>query len=224
MRGGALVGRCGGDLALCRVRSRCAAAEGGGEGVKERPILFSTEMVKAILEGRKSQTRRVIKPQPTMHDFGEHKSLAWEKPFTKHGYLAIGVERVRECPSCLRCSYVQPGDTLWVRETWAQENVNYKDIFIYKADGWDRSGLKWKPSIHMPRKAARIFLEVKSMRVERLQDITEEDALAEGIVPYDTYTAKRLFMNLWNTLNSKRGFIWASNPWVWVIEFERTQP
>jgi len=250
--------------------------------VKERPILFSTEMVKAILEGRKTQTRRVIKPQPTMHDFGDHKCLAWGKPLVVPGYLFIGVDRAMESPSYLRCPYGSEGTVLWVRETWAQENVNHKDVFIYKADGWDRSGLKWKSSIHMPRKAARIFLKVKNVRVERLQDISEEDAKAEGVdhccpsyrhkdwndkwisgnchdcTHHNPITGKRetcgwrhdeetrfqwscgcgssfelrddkipepyrfKFAFVWDEL-LKLPF-WNDNPWVWIVEFERTQP
>jgi len=199
---------------------------------KQKPILFSTEMVRAIIEGRKTQTRRVIKPQPP-------KGL---KPY--QGY-----------PGVIDCRPYQPGCILWVRETWADlhgmgfgndPRTDKPFQFAYAADiipGSDGDrirkeyGIKWKPSIYMPRKAARLFLRAKNVRVERLQDISEEDAIAEGIHwtkegplhahyldnkldAWLKWLAKEAFASLWNSINAKRGYGWETNPWVWVIEFE----
>ena len=157
--------------------------------MKSIPILMSTPMVRAILDGRKTQTRRI--------DF--------------------------------KC---EPGDILWVRETWAQLG----GIYFYKATHKDIWELPWKPSIHMPRKACRLFLEVTEVRKERLQDITKEDALAEGICLLGNnlyglknapsshqHTAKAAFVELWNTINAKRGYGWAANPVVDVITFRRVE-
>jgi hypothetical protein len=146
----------------------------------EKPIIFNGEMVRAILECRKTQTRRVIKPQPEIRGF----SNLQRGPFGYWGECRIDqfigfTGHIPECP------YGQPGDILWVRETWGINDVG--DI-AYRANGeepLDGDGFiwtsKWKPSIHMPRKFARIFLTVKDVRVERVQDISEMDALAEGI-------------------------------------------
>ena len=166
---------------------------------KEHPILFSGEMVRAILNGRKTQTRRVV-TQAKMQDATEDViGLLW---------------RAGE----IRCPYGTRGDSLWVRETfaiWGQ----FQDgpAYCYRADG-DKAGIMWKPSIHMPRKASRIMLSVERIRVERLQNITEDDAAAEGIErnsgPYILD-----FARLWDQINAKRGHTWSSDPWVWVVEF-----
>ena len=189
--------------------------------MKHRPILFSTAMVQAILDGRKTQTRRVVKG-----------------PVMKLDYVIA---------TTVPCPYGQPGDVLWVRETWAhtsQLNINPEDEnygYVYKADGqpWeDYEGWKWKPSIHMPREAARMFLRIKAVRVERLQEISEEDALAEGIgrinvrltnydLAYRDYIHPGVFFrvplwsfkSLWESINGPES--WQANPWVWVVEFER---
>ena len=195
----------------------------------EKPIIFSTEMVRAILAGRKTTTRRVIKPQPVA---GVRKS-----PFVKSG-LEDGHGRE------IKPRYY-PGDVLWVRETWAPcatidswlDDVN---LYIYKADFQDKEvSWKWKPSIHMPREAARLFLRVISVRAERLQDITEEDALSEGmtqslrsVMGYATSESEEefnltqvvsTFGLLWDSLNAKRGYGWDTNPWVWIVKFERVE-
>lgn len=181
-----------------------------------KPILFNTEMVQAILDGRKTTTRRVIKPQP--EPFG--KAFAF-----KNGIYATLKVAVREAP-------YQPDDIIYVRETW------YKDAgrYMFKANYSDsekfyRAGkeivIKWHPSIHMPREAARIFLRVTGVRVERLQGITEEQAVKEGFVamfhkgdlkdnPESEYTAKDEFL-----LTFEEIYPTQTNPWVWVIEFER---
>lgn len=205
-----------------------------------KPILFNTEMVRAILDGRKTVTRRVIKPQPEGKPVPMTKSGCWP------GYFAIqGTDKVVRPPFL-------PGDVLWVRETWAHPSEKEilagaeQNKYLYRADtpaqpcAWDR----WRPSIHMPREAARIFLRVKDVRVERLQEITEDGAKSEGAVksyPYtDPETGKTDFMldekgtyrsgfsQIWDSTVPKHPnkfkrypYYWADNPWVWVIEFER---
>ena len=196
-------------------------------------MLFSTPMVWAILDGTKTQTRRLIKPQPLENTSGYlYKGTFW-------GFGEIIPKKM------IQYAPYKPGDILWVRETWSDFYFE-ESGYIYEADE-DRVSdeFRWKSSTHMPRKAARIFLEVKSVRVERLQDITEEDARAEGIKSYllhkehggewrerngslfwssdyNTHsTRKEAFSELWDSLNAKRGYSWESNPWVWVIEFAR---
>lgn len=171
--------------------------------MKERPIIFSTPMVQAILEGRKSQTRRVVKPQPTRL-IGTPPNK-WPQDYPE------------------LCPYGQLSDRLWVRETWA--NVLFHKMF-YKADD-DRNlpkGCKWKPSIHMFKMYARIWLEITNIRVERLQDISEGDAKAEGVeigssAMGHTFTHIEHYRALWNSINKKK-HPWADNPWVWVINFQ----
>jgi hypothetical protein len=198
---------------------------------KEKPIIFSTEAVMAILDGRKTQTRRVIKPQPpdfaTLQMFGEIPSCFYcaDKTQTK-----------------IKMPY-HVGDTLWVRETWWANKENWRDAdtFLHKADfpidGYsDVSDYKWRRSIHMPRVAARLFLEVTGVRVERVQDITETDAIAEGCggecdcnrilceTCHNTGWADPPvldFMWIWDSIYAKRGYSWETNPWVWVIDFKR---
>lgn len=214
---------------------------------KERPILFSTEMVRAILEGRKTQTRRVIKhshvyidhPQKCTNE--ESRAIRNEPAQFAPGEVVAAINWLTK-----HCPYGQPGDILWVRETWAHRHetataggVEYTlvDEIIYKADNPDAIAL-WKPSIHMPREAARLFLRVKDVRVERLQDISEADAQAEGIqwiekgpVRGGHYTdgkailsfktAREAFQSLWDNIPQRTDYTWHDNPWVWVIEFER---
>lgn len=211
------------------------------------PILFSTPMVQAILEGRKKQTRRVVNPQPV--DCSEtHKHYAeaeWKNdPFTPS---KIGLQNGRlYCSLCgvggIKSPYGQPGDILWVRETFRPIEQDFGlPRFEYKATETINLTDKWKPCIHMPKSACRIFLKVKSVRVERLQDISEEDAISEGVFYYgeesgdyknylynDKYgddwgviTAKESFQTLWESINGMQS--WESNPFVWVIEFERIE-
>lgn len=172
----------------------------------ERPIIFNAEMVRAILDGLKGQTRRVVKPQPD--DRGPRWANRWED---WHG------KKVNQPP--------QPGDLLWVRETWC--GGQYGTPIQYKAD-WPQHeyGPLWKPSIHMPKWAARVWLKVKDVRVERVQDISREDAIKEGLLPHmreylSAVSPITRFKDLWDSINKKRGFGWDENPWVWVIEFER---
>lgn len=172
-------------------------------GARLRPILFSTAMVQAILEGRKTQTRRVVK--------GEH-------------LRGVTCDATMYSQMATRCPYGQPGDILWVRETFMPITTYSVDGavkgFAHKADRkeWDDCA-KWKPSIFMPFAAARIFLRIKSVRVERLQDITEEDAVAEGVFNTFINTAKHQFYKIRQSINGPES--WDANPWVWVVEFER---
>lgn len=195
----------------------------------ERPILFSTQMVRAILDGRKTQTRRVVKPQPTAKNFCSTTGTLIRPQHRMTPDLLIEWES----------PYGQPGDRLWVRESirpilgYAKDQQGRFPI-IYRADqnGFDddRAAGKPIPSIHMPRWASRILLEIVAVRVERLIDISEADATAEGIETMflgDTDEMKRLgarvaFKSLWESINGHGS--WAANPWVWVIEFKRVTP
>lgn len=189
----------------------------------EYPILFNTEMVRAILDGRKTQTRRVIKPQP---DFSKMRFNG--KSWVYMGYLQG--HDVEISPYGVR------GDVLWVRETWAVHTISHEkpsELFHpqkvwYKADGvHDVERGKWRPSIFMPRWASRISLVVNAVRIEQVQDITDNDAKAEGVTPVpfasgfnDNELHKATFFQLWDLINSKRGYPVERNPFVWVIEFE----
>lgn len=189
-------------------------------------------MVKAILEGRKTQTRRVIKPQP------KHSASYWI--CGKNGVWADGHGWQKLCP------YGQPGDELWVRETWAAPGNDYEDCkpsellknwfkperLKYRAtEQYGDVYYKWRPSIHMPRWASRIQLEVVNVRVERVKDIRPEEFKLEGasskgyLKPNAATTSKGFatlmdFILLWDSINEKRGFGWDANPWVWVVEFK----
>lgn len=190
--------------------------------MKEKPILFSTPMVKAILEGKKTQTRRVINPQPNWcngkpENRGDH-FIYWSPiSASDGGDVDFTGEMVK--------SKYQKGDILWVRETFQKIERNR---FIYKADPiiW---GGKWKPSIFMPKEAARIFLEVINVRAERLWDISEFDARKEGVEELhewhedgtpDEHSFIDSFVVLWDKINGKK-HPWATNPWVWVNEFKK---
>lgn len=181
--------------------------------MKERPILFSGPMVRAILEGRKTQTRRVVKLNASGRAFRAGRNWHLGDP-----------ECVKACP------YGQPGDRLWVRETWRLHDDEESGVVTlkYRADdahrflpggvfidpGWAYGG--WKPSIHMPRWACRIVLEITGVRVERLQHMDGEDARAEGV----SFHAD--FRELWDSLASP-GARWNDNPCVWVVEFKRAE-
>ena len=188
-----------------------------------KPILFNTEMVKAILDGRKTCTRRVLK-----HPFEVHPNGFITKP---HG-------NDRLCPYT---PPYQPGDILYVRETWSEirnADGSHKK-YVYKASDqypFGESGyiikFKWKPSIHMPKEAARIWLKVTDVRVERLQDITEDGTIKEGCI-YDTEynlgKSARIrghFADVWDSTIKRSDlstYGWGANPYVWVIEFERCE-
>ncbi|MDR9893267.1 hypothetical protein G7B40_040435 [Aetokthonos hydrillicola Thurmond2011] len=187
---------------------------------KELPILFSKPMVRAILSGRKTQTRRIIKPQPELC----HGCQSCD--FKGNHFLSPIKPRFKE------------GSSLWVRETWG---VRASGDYVYEAS-YDYSDplidltQKWKPSIHMPRIASRITLKITHIQIERLQDISEEDAICEGIEPmdsdgtnkytihipshhasYNAPTAKGVFVRLWESINGDDS--WNENPWCWVISF-----
>ena len=169
-----------------------------------KPILFSAEMVRAIQDLRKTQTRRVIK----IDDAPENWKIS-----------IAGTSIVRTEPYDVKLPRYEAGDILWVRETWGVPISLAGDI-IYKADFVDRKapladGEKWRPSIFMPREAARIFLGVTNVRVERLQDITDADILAEG------FKCREDFIVFWNILNEKRGHGWNKNDWVYAYTFEK---
>lgn len=216
--------------------------------LKERPILFSGPMVRAILEGRKSQTRRIV------------KSSWWR-------CLDLDDNMDREIARC-ECHYGRPGERLWVRETWKVEAFSHQTptsgpekatyYLGYKADvgsiprgktvtfpnpvanAFQKNRGDWRPSIHLPRWASRITLEIVSVRVQRVQEISEEDAEAEGIdIVIDQHRSpwcassgsdgcacggksnREHFALLWDSINAKRGFGWEKNPWVWALTFKR---
>lgn len=210
--------------------------------VRERPILFSGPMVKAILRGRKTQTRRIVS---RISGFGSVRQF---NVSTTSGYdwqfrCRRGLWQDVRMPQLLGwCPYGRVGDRIWVRETWARSRNNW----LYRADeldgynpsecvvewDWDSACVdKWRPSIHMPRRAARLFLEVTGVRVERVQDITEEDARDEGVELCHVFQMaksghplaphKTAFAWLWNEINGRDS--WQANPWVWVVEFNRVK-
>jgi hypothetical protein len=185
--------------------------------MSEKPILFNTEMVRAILAGKKTQTRRPIKVpvqwSPRMLD-----KLRGEVIFNDGGGQKVGAHHIARLGFAV-------GDTLWVRETWAPSTESGK--YLYKATV-SADWIKWHPSIHMPREAARLFLRVTDVRVERVQDISETDTFREGMINvspikykgHEYRGAKPKFMLTWDFCYSKRGLGWDANPWVWVISFE----
>lgn len=198
-----------------------------------KPILFNTEMVRAIMDGRKSCTRRLVKPQPDeKHAF----TLGFVIDSTekkKVGCFEFGINEYGGSMQCAKPPY-QPGDILYVRETWCKyddDHIIDGRKYAYKADASPISeearkkfGYRWRPSIHMPKEAARIWLKVTDVRVERLQDMTDDDAEAEGFTDY-TSTALG-FAYTWDHTIKKSDFDrygWAANPWVWVIQFERCE-
>lgn len=184
--------------------------------VKYHPIPFSTEMVRAILDGRKTQTRRVIKPQPTYEGastFGGDITIGFYCYWKTHKVSNIQ-HLVEYYP------YGQVGDRLWVRESYGYL-IDNSIAYRANCNDWhlkNKYTIKWKPSIFMPRWASRIDLEIIDVRVERVQEITYEDIIAEGMKPRTKPISN--FRKLWDSLNAKRGYGWGKNPWVWVIEFK----
>ena len=205
-----------------------------------KPILFNTEMVRAVLDGRKICTRRLVKFLP-----GENPQ--WT------GYIRDGLMLYNgKNEPCIRKVPYQPGDILYVRETWGYPiALNSDKQYVFRADEVAESGFKndshiWHPSIHMPKEAARIWLKVTGVRAERLQEITEEQASAEGTNPWDEACYENNgwhptfsdpdsggepniidgFHKLWDSTIKKNdlgSYGWDANPWVWVIEFERCE-
>ncbi|MEC5321553.1 morphogenetic protein [Brenneria populi subsp. brevivirga] len=205
--------------------------------MKERPIIFNAEMVRAILDGRKTQTRRVIK---TDHERG------MVNPVVRGRNGEVSSVSCRLAP--MLCPHGQPGDRLWVRESFQgplvseelfEEYRAYPEKFEtpeyceYAADGGarpeyydldDNVHYGWRPSIHMPRWASRITLEITDVRVERLNDISDSDALAEGVSTAQMHSGESIsdvFGRLWKSIYGSEN--WDANPWVWVIEFRRME-
>lgn len=190
--------------------------------MRERPILFSGEMVRAILEDRKWQTRRVVKPQP------EDEDALWPNG-SSHVEWHDFADDPLYYASCGWCPYGAAGDRLWVRETW-QEIPDDGGTYVYRATDpdWETTDeWTWKPSLFMPRAASRITLSVACVQVQRLQDITTQEIIAEGVdlspvAPDHKPDARRLFRMLWDSINENRpGCAWSCNPWVWAITFKR---
>lgn len=211
--------------------------------MKERPILFSAPMVAAILENHKFQTRRVVKPQPEVSEQGNLCGEWLRRPL--NGLILPKLQDIK-----IHCPYGQFGDHLWVRETFdlgsdmagkpilATEPGMGKLLAMHPEvpEGSDRWCLEWKkkPSIFMPRWASRITLEISGVRIERLQDISQEDAYAEGCsdrdrpdLPYISGFGGARIVNtyaaLWESINGEK-YPWMQNPFVWVISFRRIKP
>ncbi|WP_347299531.1 hypothetical protein [Clostridium perfringens] len=200
--------------------------------MKERPVIFNGEMVREILNGRKTQTRRALnwkrQPYTEMAERDDGSLWPWAEDGERGGDIWFS------------CPFGEVGDRLWVRETFMdltgtgiEATTGKFEGFAYRADTPAGSygdevrkeyGLKWTPSLHMPRKACRILLEITAVRVERLNDISESDARAEGVMPTPG-AAERLvggklaFAELWAAIYGHEN--WRANPWVWVIEFRR---
>lgn len=214
-----------------------------------KPIIFSTEMVRAILEGRKTQTRRVVRPQPPDGEAFYGPRLYYPVAIDKDGMMGPADKPIFGISSegwGTKCPY-QPGRVLWVRETWGKREVVAGE-YHYKADYpahvlqglfSAKAGWRWSPPIYMPKKAARLFLRVTGVRAEYLEEITDSDARAEGIKDGGCLSCGNnepcgceepmpspvdAFIRVWDSINAKRGYGWNANPLVWVIEFERVDP
>lgn len=223
--------------------------------MKERPIIFNSEMVRAILDGRKTQTRRICKEHLQIYD----SVFSYKRRSEFDFHIKDGLGQIVECP------YGKPGDRLWVRETFSLQTNDYsgcEDTFPpfkdgrpikYVKDGWeaeevwyqahykatdnppelccrnencrqcedDGYGAHWKPSIHMPRWASRITLEITNVRVERLHWISGEDAKLEGWSNKTLCSPFTWYRNLWKSIYGEES--WESNPWAWVVEFKRVE-
>jgi hypothetical protein len=221
--------------------------------MKERPMIFSGPMVRAILDGKKTQTRRVVKPRQTTPKTPPLTMEPWIVDGEQQTYddgIPLWIGTHPDYPTVdkwFACDYGQPGDRLWVREMWAVYG-EFKDGtgYCYRADG-DKSGVRWRSPIYMPRALSRITLEITDVRVERVQGLSEADARAEGVgatvrarllgVPDEEAVSvdpdpqfqfpalhRNSFATVWNTINGWRpGCAWQDNPWVWVVSFKRVQ-
>lgn len=218
--------------------------------MKERPIIFSADSVRAILDGRKTQTRRIVKPSPPRIEHVRSKSGADYSIFTddcERGVFRVAgpVWAVRELMGCepeWRCRFGVPGDRLWVRETWTHEASDISELTdamyvggkgpYYRSDSvHENTGLKWCSPIHMPRWASRLTLEITDVHVERLQDITDEDAKEEGVAPIesgdDCWSAcnnpgreyRAAFEYVWNEMHGWSPNAFEQNHWVFVVRF-----
>ncbi len=215
---------------------------------KERPILFNGAMVRAILSGQKTVTRRPIKgnqiPTYIKSDSPEHQWMAVVQDHPRWGFGAFGATE-EECAAELAmyggCPYGRQGDRLYVRETFNRTNPGGAEgVYYYRADGEFPKSIgggkftdaeSWKPSIHMPRAASRILLEITGVRVERLQDISRSDIRAEGLQCPPELASDDVSPNYrdwypaaWKELWNSTGGDWDANPWVWVVEFKRVTP
>lgn len=193
--------------------------------MKERGLIFNGEMVRAILDGRKTQTRRTVKPQPDEDGLAKVTNGPWVDSSERN----------------YRCPFGAAGDRIWVRETFypvddtqygGEKWVDYRATPKFEEShpaGWDSApndaeALKWRPSIHMPRWASRILLEITDVRVERLKSISDRDALREGCSAADMKSGDcvaDVFARLWASIYGSDS--WNANPWVWVIEFKRVE-
>ncbi len=202
--------------------------------MKERGIIFNAEMVRAILDGRKTQTRRIIKSVPETHSFHGWVMSSTRAEEEGKACWAIGDSPLLKEPIRLNCPLGKVGDRLYVRETF-KDGVCTESTIAYKAthkpsdleEGWYEE-IKWTPSIHMPRRYSRITLEITNIRVERLNDISNDDAKSEGCwygrgggVPDKALTPSDQFPTLWEEIYGDGS--WSSNPWVWVIEFKKAE-
>lgn len=203
----------------------------------ERPMLFSGAMVRAILAGTKTQTRRVVKPQPPSgHDWAGWCVASTHQADEGKATWAAGFGPYLRDAHRVACPYGQPGDRLWVRETFQRFTDDGETIYKADPSGFEAMNelkrnecleARWRPAIHMPRWASRITLEITGVRVERLQDISEADAVAEGCagghgaIPGYNYAATpgEHYHWLWESINGAGS--WDANPWVWVVEFRR---
>lgn len=209
--------------------------------VRERGILMSGDMVRAILDGTKSQTRRVVKFPAHVSQKNcvpmrwEEQPEAWRLAGQYGGQQLICSRTDDVGVWAIQGPYGEPGDRLWIRETWCP----YPKKPIYRADYGaftplrDGFGGPWKPSIYMPRRASRLTLEITDVRVQRLQEISQADAKAEGAQipeiiypdsPREAYVYAENFRLIWDSLNKKRGHGWDTNPFVWAISFRRIEP
>lgn len=230
--------------------------------MKERPILFSAPMVRAILAGTKTQTRRVVKPQPVPVDprnsrlpgLYRNGDFAWRDKGAPLGCVTISCKpNGPDGWAAENSPYGQPGDRLWVRETFRRDldRLHSRKLIEYAADdevrdagpsaAFDFPDIGWRPSIHMPRWASRITLEITGVRVEQLHQISEDDAISEGVertVTGDGWrrycdadmelagvppvaSARQSYFTLWNQIHGHG--TWTENPWVWVVEFKRVE-
>ena len=204
----------------------------------DKPILFSGEMIRAILDGSKTQTRRVIKLRDGTLPQDEEMPSEYRDGIPVN--YVMGFSKSYPYWQERRCPYGDTGDHLWVRETWQAQNNHgqwwhevpkegrelHNWSIIDHATNKAHNPPKWIPSIFMPRWASRITLEVTAVRVERLREINEEDAVFEGIEakePNHVVSARYRFAQLWDSINAKRGYEWEINPLVWVVDFKMVQ-
>jgi len=208
--------------------------------MRERPIIFNADMVRAVLDGRKTQTRRLVNPEPDSPQLLEARTAESGCVYAIHANRS----NVHQGRFRWDCPFGQPGDRLWVRETFrVHSRATDLATLVYKASeqqSWTQQTHrvpiekcnkpavvdKWTPSIHMPRWASRITLEITGVRVERLRDLSEQDAESEGVMPpaggvLPGWEHRINFRDLWMSIYGADN--WEANPWVWVIEFKRVE-